>query len=411
MKRIFYVALLLVPFLSCENIEIEPIYPQPSNEIVENDDFNNLKRESYYRLTEEAVVSPTVVRGGVGDVVTITGSGFGDVKHRLVFGWGDTSAGVVSNILSWTDTKITANVPGWARSGQVIVVKPDDTRIGANDLKIRWGVYESWYTLDNGQTYIYTRARHKLNQAMVIRPVGNVDLAKLQEAMDIWCSAVPGGIDWVIGDPYHEYVQGDGVSIVDYGYSPGCASVGTLFDRCGDDVYMVEHSMHLDECRDLWVIVHELGHWLGISHNYSGEKSVMKTTGGGSLGAVDIEAASSQMEFSRQQGNCGIPLAGSDCAYNPPPDPDPDPEPDPDPTPNYVQDTNLRYDKKNNRVKITTNGFFLDSATLLGVTYNFNSPNKIHYINISLSRGNYPMDFMADGVEYSKVLSVKGGRK
>jgi hypothetical protein len=76
-----------------------------------------------------------------------------------------------------------------------------------------------------------------------------------------------------------------------------------------------------------------------------------------------------------------------------------------------VQDTNLRYDKKNNRVKITTNGFFLDSATLLGVTYNFNSPNKIHYINISLSRGNYPMDFMADGVEYSKVLSVKGGRK
>jgi hypothetical protein len=84
-----------------------------------------------------ASLSPSTITAGTESVLTITGSGFGNVVGGVNFRWADSSsptsklASPVDKIITWTDTEIKVKVPAKAGTGNICV-----TPFGESDCSI-----------------------------------------------------------------------------------------------------------------------------------------------------------------------------------------------------------------------------------------------------------------------------------
>lgn len=83
--------------------------------------------------------SPNVTSAGTKSVVTINGSNFGTVKGKVGFTDADTAAGtnyinaLDSQVLTWTDTRITVEVPSEAGTGKIRITHNDGSTLTSNN--------------------------------------------------------------------------------------------------------------------------------------------------------------------------------------------------------------------------------------------------------------------------------------
>jgi putative cell wall-binding protein len=94
---------------------------------------------------------PATVNAGIGDTITITGSGFGAVQGTGSIGFlrGDSGTGfprVNGSVVAWSDSQIVCQIPRLAESGQVLVTSndgaqqltPTSLKVGYSDSGRRW---------------------------------------------------------------------------------------------------------------------------------------------------------------------------------------------------------------------------------------------------------------------------------
>ncbi|WP_396602842.1 T9SS type A sorting domain-containing protein [Algibacter sp. R77976] len=84
--------------------------------------------------------SPTTVSGGTQEVLTISGSGFGTVKGKVGFSDADEGGGgfyvdaLDTQVLTWTDTQITVEVPSGAGTGKIRVTDSSSDAATSNGI-------------------------------------------------------------------------------------------------------------------------------------------------------------------------------------------------------------------------------------------------------------------------------------
>lgn len=320
-KLIKLTLIALLTVLSCHR---EPVTPEPYHfSITEVDHFEPYVTPKTLSLQKEALVtatvSPTIVAGGVNDVITITGSNFGTEKGRLRFGNG----GYASNyhILEWTDVKIVSVVPRNSYSGPVDIRTYDNsTSLGAtNTLTVK-------YNLDIGVTHhtpvngnIWERASQVYGEIVWHPKTGTSStlIAKFQTALDRWKCAT--GINWRVGSPMDVNLNPPSGSTQTHfafgnGSSAGAAHEQTFYQQCEDgSLYVSGSNIVFDGAESESVVLHEIGHALGHGHiNNSG--SCMVPTAGSKISTWDAEGGADVMSWSNNVGvSCQVPISYSDC--------------------------------------------------------------------------------------------------
>ena len=94
---------------------------------ISNRDFSPRPLGAGRMMPSVSSISPLSVSAGVGEIVTINGSGFGNTAGSILFDSPDDGPGnqftetATSDIVSWTDTRIRVRVTSEAGSGRVIV--------------------------------------------------------------------------------------------------------------------------------------------------------------------------------------------------------------------------------------------------------------------------------------------------
>lgn len=314
MKRLFLFLALIVTF-SCYD---EPVH-QVKNGFseIEVDDFESqivTKSVEQKELVTEATASPTLVAGGINDVITITGSGFGTEKGRLRFGLG----GYATNnwILSWSDNKIESYIPTNAYSGNIEVRNYANDSIFAttNNVTVKYNVNTGkWKSSE------WERAVQVYGQIVWHPKTGTSSelISRFQQALDDWKCA--SGINWVIGEAWDVNITPPAGTIqthfaFGYGSSPGAAHEQTFYLECEDgSVYISGSNIVFDSRDDYSAVLHEIGHALGFGHN-NNSGSCMVPSGGSKISTYDSEGANNIMDFSTNNPVlCESTIAVADC--------------------------------------------------------------------------------------------------
>jgi len=181
--------------------------------------------------------SPTTATAGTKTVLTINGIGFGTVQQNVGFlnpDTGGTNVGVAlqTQILSWSDTQITVEVPSAAGNGSVFIVDNPPTAILAQSTALNPGTQVAYQTAHidrNGNGgYIWNMftdfdADTAANESFV-------------RAMDTWrCTT---NVNWTIGPATAvDIVANDDINIIrfdngsqpeDGGTNPNALAAGVL---------------------------------------------------------------------------------------------------------------------------------------------------------------------------------------
>ena len=327
MKKIIPFLLLL---LACQNEPIQNDMILYENntihepiEVTYYDDFKETKEtKSYSREALSATISPTVTVGTGQELVTITGSGFGNEKGQLNWSSFYYSAGWA--ILSWSDNEIWAWVPAYAYSGSVDVYNADRSVLLAttNSLTVKYGLYGTVAGYD-ASTYRWERVSFN-GPEMVWHPeIGAYDskiVELVQQAFDEWTKV--SGMNWRIGEPVAidaNSPASEGNFVFGFGPSAGAAHNSMAYQNCGDDTFIVIGGrVVFDEKRDWVAALHEFGHAIGLAHtNNSG--SCMRTSGGNSISTWDAEGATDAVSWSvNNTPVCGIPFEAGTVEPPPP---------------------------------------------------------------------------------------------
>lgn len=124
---------------------------------------NLFQDSSNRRLGSISSISPTIANAGVGDILTINGSGFGTVQGFVHFkdsdtggtGWKSTFS---SDIISWSDTQIQVKVVWFASTGRVrVITSANETIANSPTLTVNWAHSNLAYNASNYESNLIAK--------------------------------------------------------------------------------------------------------------------------------------------------------------------------------------------------------------------------------------------------------------
>ena len=393
--------------------------------------------------------SPTTLNGGVRDLLTINGIGFGNTQGTVNFrdanfGGSQYFTALDTQIVSWTDSQIVVEVPSRAGTGDIQVVTSFDfTSTSNTDLTIFYSqinpandtdAFQSQHTDLNGSGG-YT---WQMETSFEANAAAN---ASFTRAFDSWVCTT--GINWEIGAVTTvDVIAADEINIIRFdngtelpeGVLGRCTS---RFDACGNfaspggiDVFVNELDIVFNDVftgglsQLSWefgpgtatgfevdfesVAVHELGHGHQLAHIInSGEVmhfSIANGQNSRDLGASDIAGANDVMVRNINSPVCSEgAMTASSCSTL------------------GVDELTLSNDisiypnpTKNNLTIATSSNLQLELATIFDVrgrqviTKNLNSTNSLNTIDVTqLQAGVYFIKIDLENVSTTKKFIVE----
>lgn len=249
--------------------------------------------------------TPTTASGGIGDVLTINGSGFGSMDSSDRVYIGSQFAVPPVEVLSWTDNQIVCKVHKDAQSGTVRVLNDGVTTTSNNTITIRYTIYNAYNQLTNS----YQVPKLKDEYHFMVHGFSQNGLNRLQAAIDAWGCATGYRFSYEVSDINYGLNNDNVCSIY---VAPGAGGAGTLprWKECGEYTYLNEVDIRFDDATPpYYYILHELGHAAGLSHHFGG--SVMG--GSNSITSLDEEAISKVFELGNIPTECTTPMQYDDC--------------------------------------------------------------------------------------------------
>jgi hypothetical protein len=304
--------------------------------------------------------TPTTLNGGVRDLLTINGMGFGTTQGTVNFrdanfGGSQYYTARDNQIISWNDSQIVVEVPSRAGTGDIQIITSTSITITSNNSLI---VFYAQINADNGTTFLPTQ-HSELNgnggytwQMETDFNANTAANASFLRAFDTWVCTT--GINWEIGavtpvdiiadDDINVIRFDDGTELPDgvlgrctsrFGACTNAASPGGLdvFVNELDIVFNDVFAFPFDDFS--WefgpdiatgfeidfesVAVHELGHGHQLTHIInSGEVmhfSIANAQNNRDLGASDIAGAADVMDRNINTSVCGTgSMTASACS-------------------------------------------------------------------------------------------------
>ncbi|WP_345191485.1 T9SS type A sorting domain-containing protein [Algibacter agarivorans] len=154
---------------------------------------------------DNIVFTPTTITAGNVELLTITGTGFGSVKGKIGFSNADDGGGTFvdaldSQVITWSDTEITVQVPSGAGTGTIKVTDNGGASKVSNDpLTISYALQNS---VESGTAFLRQHVGETMDGEMTwkMNTRFNDNTAAKESflrAFEIWRCAT--GINWVIG--------------------------------------------------------------------------------------------------------------------------------------------------------------------------------------------------------------------
>lgn len=170
-------------------------------------------------------ISPSVSTAGTGDIITITGTGFGSVTGAVGFSNSDFggfafSDALESQIMSWSDTEIQVQVPDFAGTGEIRITREDATVItSSEELTIDYAHINAEVDVGLGQIAYPTQHVDTDGEGgytwQMYTDFKNVTGAEdaFNRAAETWGCGT--NINWKVGtDTSVNTIAGDGVNVV-----------------------------------------------------------------------------------------------------------------------------------------------------------------------------------------------------
>ncbi|MFI0428813.1 T9SS type A sorting domain-containing protein [Mariniflexile sp. HMF6888] len=343
----------------------DEIMSHTNTSYIEVTNFDSSKKQT--NLNKSALAAPgsitftpTTATAGTKTVLTINGTGFGTTKGKVLFSNADDGGATFiealnTQVLTWSDTQITVEIPSEAGTGQIRVTDNGAaSATSTNSLTITYSEINAYYDADdmtstggsNGPLPVYAyRVQHFNNNTaggytwQMFTDFNNNANAKAAflRAFDTWrCET---GINWIIGDTTIKDVSsqdetnvirfdnGDELEPTEIGrahtWVSGCATNGTgswivteidlMFDDATNWNYSsATNSTGISQYDFESTALHELGHGHLLAHvndtndvmNYAVSNAEEQRV----LGTSNITAANTIQTRSTGSMVCGQPL-------------------------------------------------------------------------------------------------------
>ena len=208
---------LVYSFTSRKSIKKSPIFP-----------FQKVKPTYLQKQVSTNTISsftPSLVRAGIGETITISGSGFGNVKGNIRFRNADTGGisyvDVYTNdIISWSNTSIRVEIPYLAGTGTFQVITANNETFNtssaltviSSESSVEFSQYPNTYFRrklinqdgQGGYTWVFSDAFFENSEAV----------ATFQRAVDTWVCAT--NISWLVSEESTDELEAnnDGINVV-----------------------------------------------------------------------------------------------------------------------------------------------------------------------------------------------------
>ncbi|PWB54253.1 MAG: hypothetical protein C3F06_05165 [Candidatus Methanoperedenaceae archaeon] len=228
--------------------------------------------------------------------VTITGSNFGSLEGKAKF-WRIGGISYNATIVSWTDSRIVAKVPGGISSyfkpdgtGNIQIIKDDGT---PSD---NYGNFRVTYSY-NGARWPGSNVTYKINPNT---PDTDGELAAVKAAANVWNNS-GANFEFKYGGLSNKTsVSQDGEnSIIWVNYDTGSIATTTTYWNMTDYNRIIENDLEFNDLTLNWdnagsltmmdvqtIATHELGHFLGFADMYGTADNAKIMNGYGSEGTI-----------------------------------------------------------------------------------------------------------------------------
>ena len=332
----------------------KPIYVDGSLEI---DSFSQSQTAENVVISS---ISPTTITAGNSEVLTISGSGFGDYTSGANSGYvsfRDADSGgsgwvpcLKTQVISWSDSEIKVQVPSDSGSGTIRLTFSDNSSFetsesilipvsinninysssGSSDDEIAYPIYHAGSFTNNGQP-----SSHIL-EGKYLWSI-NTDFYNNTEAMDIFEDTLidwrcTTGINFEISDELTDINQNnlDYTNVVSFGSTGAIATTYSYYIGCNtsnglqwtwrdvDIIFNQNQNFGYNDVSSNQIDFnttskHELGHAMGFGHNINSQTLMHYSTGGGQgPDSLDPYLDAAQIILAR---NVGTSLCGTETPH------------------------------------------------------------------------------------------------